>query len=84
MLTLVIILVVAAAVVYIVRLVKPKHVRLRAGFGKITILDLEADAGDQSGESDGRLRRTEHLKELPPSSDKDDAVLLALALRVDC
>jgi hypothetical protein len=83
-LTLVIILVVAAVFVYITRLVKPKRVRLRAGVLKIITFDFEADAGDQAGEPDGRLGGAEHLKGLSLTSDKDDAVLQVLAIRVDC
>lgn len=50
-LVLVIIVVVAAVVVYAIRAVKPGRVKLRAGLGKFTLLDFEADAGssDQSG-----------------------------------
>ena len=66
MLDLAIIIVVAVVVIYIIRSVKPKRVRLRAGVGKITILDFEADEGGQSGESDGERRRGHDQKELPP------------------
>ena len=57
MLALVIVLVIAAVVVYIVRAVKPKRVRLRAGVGKITILDFEADGGEQSGVPEDQSER---------------------------
>jgi hypothetical protein len=46
-LSLAIILVIAAVVVYAIRAVKPKRVKFRAGIGKITLLDFEADAGDR-------------------------------------
>lgn len=45
-LVLFIILVVAAVVVFVVLAVKPKRVRFRAGLGKITFPDFEADAGN--------------------------------------
>jgi hypothetical protein len=80
-LALVIVLTVAAVVVYIVRLVKPKRVRLRAGFGKITILDFEADAGSQSGEPHGQPEAADDLRELPFSSGKDDAALSMIVSR---
>jgi hypothetical protein len=47
-LVLVIIIVIAAVVVYAIRAVKPKRVKLRAGLGKFTLLDFEADAGSQA------------------------------------
>jgi hypothetical protein len=55
MLVMVIIVVIAAVVVYIVRMVRPKRVRLRAGVGKITLLDFEADGGEQSHEETKQL-----------------------------
>lgn len=48
MLAIIIILVIATVVVYVIRSVKPKRVRLRAGVLKILTFDFEADAGDQS------------------------------------
>jgi hypothetical protein len=44
-LVLVIIIVIAAVVEYAIWAVKPKRVKFRAGLGKITLLDFEADAG---------------------------------------
>ena len=50
MLAVVVVIVVAALVVYIVHKVNPKRVRLRAGVGKLTILDFEADGGSPPSE----------------------------------
>lgn len=67
MLALIIILVIAGVVVYIVRVVKPKRVRFRAGVAKFTVFDFEADGGTQSGEPDGQVGRAGDIKELPPT-----------------
>jgi hypothetical protein len=64
-LVLVIVLVIAAVAVYVIRAVKPKRVKFRAGLGKITLLDFEADAGSQSAEQDG-IPPVDQPKELPP------------------
>jgi hypothetical protein len=64
-LAVVIVLILAVVVVYVVRSVKPRRVRLRAGVGKITILDFEADAGNQSEEPQGQPRHCGTLNELP-------------------
>jgi hypothetical protein len=63
-LVLVIILVIAAVVVYTIRAVKPKRVKFRAGLGKITFVDFEADAGSQSAEPDV-IPPVDQPKELP-------------------
>jgi hypothetical protein len=62
MLATVVAVLVAAVIVYTIWPVKPKRVRFRAGVGKFTVLDFEADAstpeklGNSSGEpkSDAR------------------------------
>jgi hypothetical protein len=71
-LAVVIIFVIAAVVVYVVRSVKPRRVRLRAGVGKITILDFEADAGAQSGEPHGKPQHGGDLNELPSAVADDE------------
>jgi hypothetical protein len=64
-LVLVIIVVIAAVVVYAIRAVKPKRVKFRAGIGKFTLLDFEADAGSQSPEPDATAP-VDPPEELPP------------------
>ena len=65
MLVLVIILTVAAVVVYAIWAVKPKRVKFRAGLGKITLVDFEADAGSQSADPDV-IPPVDPPTELPP------------------
>jgi hypothetical protein len=64
LLVLFIILVIAAVVVYAIWAVKPKRVKFRADLGKITLLDFEADAGNQSAEPDA-IPPVDQPKELP-------------------
>jgi hypothetical protein len=62
-LVIVIVFVVAAVVVYVVRAVKPRRVKFRAGVGKITLVDFEADAG-RPDEPD-TVASTDEPKKLP-------------------
>jgi hypothetical protein len=64
-LVIIIMLIVAAVVVYAIRAVKPKRIKFRAGFLKIVTVDFEADAGSQSSESDA-IPPGNQPKELPP------------------
>jgi len=62
-LVLVIVVIVAAVAVYAIRAVKPKRVKFRAGLGKITLVDFEADAG--SPDDPGRVAPENVPKKLP-------------------
>jgi hypothetical protein len=62
-LVLVIVVVVAVVVVYVVRAVKPRRVKFRAGLGKITLVDFEADAGGP--DDSGRVVPEDVPKKLP-------------------
>jgi hypothetical protein len=63
-LVLLIILVAAAVVVYVVWQVKPKRVKFRAGLGKFTLVDFEADGG--SSVEPGLAEPVDQPKRLPP------------------
>jgi hypothetical protein len=52
----------AVVIVYVIRAVKPTRVRIRAGFGKINLLDFEAEAGSRNKPGGAP-------QELPPPSD---------------
>jgi hypothetical protein len=58
-----IILIVAAVVVYVVRAVKPRRVKFRAGLGKITLVDFEADGG--SSDEPASVVSADEPKKLP-------------------
>ena len=71
----VIVLIAAAVVVYIVRSVKPKRVKVRAGVLKILTFDFEADGGSQPGQPADLSGHGNDPKELPSSEDKGGAAL---------
>jgi hypothetical protein len=66
-----VILVIAAVVVYAIWSVKPKRVKFRAGLGKFTLLDFEADAG--SPDEPGVDAPADQPKKLPAGQHRRSA-----------